>query len=675
MKLSMKKIIIICLLLMLAGIVQSDAREKRHLIKGNYYYNHGDYFEAIPHLEKVAAKSGNVTIYSKLGDCYNITNDREKAVKAYARAVAIRSCKKEILLRYAQLLMQMEQYEEAKKWLTEYDKKGRKDSRTEVLFESCRTAKELSGRIPGGLATLLPFNTNGSEFAPTRWRELVVFAADAGTALYKATDPSSGRSFYDLYFARCDKQGNCSDAMDRFVSVGKMEIANHNAPCTFSADGKTMYYTRSAYNNKRVNRGPAPRADSLVTLETMIVTYDSVKNIFNKEKRFEHNDRDYAMAHAAVSPNGNTMALVSDMPKGKGRSDIYICKKTADGKWSKPVNAGEDINTAGDELFPSWADDNTLSFSSDGLTGLGGLDIYTCKWDEKTSSFSTPVNIGIPINSTYDDISLAIKTGEDNTWFSSNRPAAKGGDNIYFYRKMEVYLRLTVVDSETRKPLAGVTVAATSRHRKMDTTTDNNGQYFSRLYPGDTYTIDVVSEDYPPVKTGIQAMTQLAIDTLSATVTLTKRKLAKDTVLRLVTTASEMRNKNVMDSPGVRDFTLNQTYEVGDFQYDYGKYALNASHQPFLDTMLAQLNRHPTMRIQVQARTDCRGSVASNKALSDKRALSVVDYFVKHGIPRERLEYLGLGNTRPKAPCPDCSTCTEKEHSLNRILEFKVLQL
>jgi outer membrane protein OmpA-like peptidoglycan-associated protein len=81
------------------------------------------------------------------------------------------------------------------------------------------------------------------------------------------------------------------------------------------------------------------------------------------------------------------------------------------------------------------------------------------------------------------------------------------------------------------------------------------------------------------------------------------------------------------------------------------------------------------MRIEIQARTDCRGSVASNKILSDKRALSVVNYFIKHGIAKDRLEYIGLGNTRPKAACPDCKACTEKEHSLNRILEFKVLQL
>jgi outer membrane protein OmpA-like peptidoglycan-associated protein/tetratricopeptide (TPR) repeat protein len=671
----MKKITFICFLMVLSGIVLADAKNKRHLIKGNYYYNHGDYFQAIQHLEKAAAESGSVAVYSKLGDCYAITNDRKKAVKAYNRAVNVRSCKREVKLRYAQLLIQMEQYEEAEKWLTEYGKRGKKDPLTDSLLEGCRTAKELNGQMPGGLATLLPFNTNGSEFAPTRWRGQVVFASDAGTTHHKETDPASGRSYYDLFFAPCDNQGNSQEKMAQFVNVGKIELSYHIGPCTFSADENTMYYTRSTYNSKRVRKGLNPRADSLVTLETMIATYDSTEKIFRKEKRFEHNNRDYAMAHAAVSPNGTVMALVSDMPKGKGRSDIYICKKTADGKWSEPSNAGAAINTVGDELFPSWADDNTLSFSSDGHPGLGGLDIYTSHLDEKTNTFSQPVNIGIPINSTFDDMSLAIRTGEDNTWFSSNRPAAMGGDNIFFYRKMEVYLNLKIVDAETQKPLTGATITAASRHRKFDTSTGDNGQYFTRLYPDDTYTIDVVSDEYLPERTTLHATTKLPIDTLTSTIAMVKRVLKKDTISPIIDAATEMRNQNVMDSPGVRDFTQNQTYEVGDFQYGYGQYELNASHQPFLDTMLKQLNRHPTMRIEIQARTDCRGSVASNKILSDKRALSVVNYFIKHGIAKDRLEYIGLGNTRPKAACPDCKACTEKEHSLNRILEFKVLQL
>jgi len=87
------------------------------------------------------------------------------------------------------------------------------------------------------------------------------------------------------------------------------------------------------------------------------------------------------------------------------------------------------------------------------------------------------------------------------------------------------------------------------------------------------------------------------------------------------------------------------------------------------------LKRHSTMVIEIHAHTDCRGSEESKLKLSTQRALSVVNYLEQHGIKRARVQYKGLGSSQPKVQCPDCISCTEKQHALNRIFEFKVLHL
>lgn len=437
-----------------------------------------------------------------------------------------------------------------------------------------------------------------------------------------------------------------------------------------------MYYTRSVFKNKIIGNDAVASKDSVVVLEIMIASdFDSTEKTFKTIVPFRYNSKEYAVAHPAVSPNGKLLALSSNMPRGQGKSDIYFCKKIAGNQWSRPQNAGISVNTEGDEVFPYWADNETLYFSSDGQVGIGGLDIYKCKWDEESSTFSTPENVGSPINSSFDDISLAINTESANTWFSSNRPAEKGGDNIFFYGKRKAYMRLRVLDSITRQPIDKANITLTSPTNRVDTIT-SNGEYFSQMQPDKTYSIEISKEEYFTSKLSAPMISRKPLDTIVITAFLIKKmKLHHDTLEQLVPTELIVRNTNVMDSPGVKGFIIDKTYEVGDFHFDYNKYDLKPSHKPFLDTLLAQLHRNPTMRIEIQAHTDCRGSAAFNKVLSEKRALSVVNYLIQHGIAARRLEYIGMGNNQPKVKCPDCNSCTEEQHSLNRIMELKVLEL
>ncbi len=656
------KVLISCLLVCCSFLVHG--KENKDLVRADYYYGHYIFHEAIPYYEKVVAQLDDAAIYSRLGDCYRLTGDMEHAVIWYGRAANKSDCSDATLMRYARGLMQLSRYDEAEKWLKAYQAKHKTEKRAANLIAGCSFARLHSNTIPSGIAIWQPFNTDGADFAPSMWKDRLVYVSDTAVGIKKKKDGWSGNSYCNLY--------TVSPGNDYTVLLqAKGGTKYHNGPCTFTAGGKQMYYTRNRYKSGFLGSRSDAGDDSVVLLEVMIANYDTAKGLFVDAEPFAYNSKEYSVAHAAISPDGNTLVFVSDMPRGSGGSDLYLCTRKRNKEWSKPENI-KSLNTEGEELFPYWIDNNTMSFSSDGHIGIGGLDIYTAKWDDKAHTFSAPDNVGTPVNSSFDEMSLCVQPG-GSYYFSSGRPAQRKGDNIYLYHKTQVFCKIEVLDSVSRQPLSGVQVSL--RAPQDNETMTISGTHIRQLYPASDYSMSVSKDGYLPRQTSWSTGSSKETDTIGITVLLTQpEKPKRDTVTQLATELVAIRYQNVMDSPGIRNFTRDQVYEVGDFYYDYNKYELTNAHKRYLDTLLTQMNRHPSMRIQVIAHTDCRGSVASNQILSDTRARSVVNYLVAHGIPRRRLEFVGLGSSKPKVAC-SCEQCTEEQHYLNRILEFKVLQL
>ncbi len=660
------------LILILSSFFAS-AKENKDLMKADYYYSHYMYFKAIPYYEKIAGQLNDPLIYAHLAECYSVQNDLQKAADAYSKAVNIKDCTPGIVLKYAQVLMQLTQYDEAKRWLLVYRNANKNDVRAANLVDGCNNSKRILEAMPDGIALLLPFNTDGSDFGPTMWHDRLVFASDTVIDLKKKTDNWTGRAFYNLISVACAGRGQCGTDYTKVTATKGLNIKYHDGPCTFTADGKQMYFTRSRVKENLFGTKSSSNKDSTVVLEIMIaMDYDTADKKFRTIIPFQYNNESYAVQHPSVSPNGNVLAFSSNMPKGMGGSDIYICRKTGDG-WSEPQNIGNTVNTEGEEVFPYWVDNRTLFFSSDGHKGLGGLDIYMTRWDEKSNTFSIPENVGIPINSSYDDISLALFADGRSTYFSSNRPAAKGGDNIYFYKKEKIFLQVTVLDSMTSQPLPDTKLIIASTKDNKDVNTDKSGRYFTRLYPELRYDVNVHKDEYNASSFDVFSGTDKDTDTLYQVVKLLKPtppRREHDTIPPV-----PVKRRNVMDTPGIRVFEIGESYELGHFHYDFNKYKLTTDQKLILDTLLAQLNRHPTMRIEIIAHTDCRGSDEYNLELSRNRALSVVTYLVENGISKKRLVSTGVGYSQPTVPCPDCLLCTEEQHNMNRLLEFKVLKL
>jgi outer membrane protein OmpA-like peptidoglycan-associated protein/tetratricopeptide (TPR) repeat protein len=458
--------------------------------QANFYYRHFSYSEAIPLYKSIGEKISYDNV--QLAECYRLTNQPTYAAIYFGKSVAdTAELPLSTELHYGQVLMMLEKYSDAEKQLKAYLKKAPSDRRAQHLTTSCQTALKRKTAKPGGIATFLTdMNTDYNEFAPTVWNNKIVFTSDSAYEQKKKNDSWTGSNFFNIYTATFDSGRTIYGGEISIVArTQKGNFKFHDGPCTFASDINEMYFTRTSSNSWTNNA--KKNKDSIALLTIMVASqYDSAKGVFMKVIPFDYNSKTYSVAHPAISPDGRILIFAADKKGGAGGFDLYMCKRQADGKWLTPENMGYLLNTEGDELFPYLADDKTLFFSSDGQKDcFGGLDVYKSQFNG--TNWSAPENTGIPVNSSYDDISLAMRNDGKSSFFSSNRPAKTGGDNIYLYQNKQLILFIDVRDAVTQKPVPDACIMVTASIDSFTGKTDEMGEYTNRLYPKFPYSYKV----------------------------------------------------------------------------------------------------------------------------------------------------------------------------------------
>jgi peptidoglycan-associated lipoprotein len=374
-----------------------------------------------------------------------------------------------------------------------------------------------------------------------------------------------------------------------------------------------------------------------------VASYEPKNNSWKDSKLFDYSNKEFSVGHPAITEDGLTMYFVSDMNGGQGGKDIWIIKKE-NGVWGVPVNAGPTINTIEDEMFPSVSADTTLYFSSNGLKGFGGLDIFSVKLIKGRIS-GTPENLNLPINSSADDFSIFYTSSNTGT-FCSNRPGGKGDDDIYSFKLAPLKLVAigNIVESMKLKPMAGVTVTMKgSDGSELIATTDKNGEYqFDNLKPNVTYTVTVSKKGYFG----------------------DKKTLATGNVKF----SKEYSKKTGYDLDfGMLKLTKEEV-EIPNIYYEFNKAEINPYSKKSLDQLAVMLKETPHVRLILGAHTDEKGSDEYNMKLSERRAKAVVDYLVSAGIESKRLEARGYGESQPLVK----NAGTDEDHAKNRRTTFKV---
>jgi outer membrane protein OmpA-like peptidoglycan-associated protein/tetratricopeptide (TPR) repeat protein len=327
--------------------------------------------------------------------------------------------------------------------------------------------------------------------------------------------------------------------------------------------------------------------------------------------------------HPSVSQDGKRFFFASDRPGGKGGLDIWMCSIDESGTLGEAKNLGQPVNTAGDETTPFLhVLSGMLYFSSNGLPGLGGLDIFKSEFNAEDGTFGMPINLNGPINSSKDDAYYVQEKTVAKGFFSSDRAECPGGNcyKVYSFESKPVVFDISgmVFDGTTNEPLAGALVSIINVHKGDESIfviSDEKGNYFAELKGNSEYFLKAQKNKY------------------------------------LADAGSETTKDKAVTTHFEKDFFLNKIpageIEIAGIEYDFNSAALRPTSMANLDKIVDLMNLNNNLSMDIEANTDSRGNDAYNMKLSQARAQSCVDYLVSKGIDASRLRAKGYGETNP----------------------------
>ena len=632
--------------------------------KANALFYSYNYSQAIPYYLKIAKEADNKDrneAIANLADCYRLTNDQLNAKTWYSQAVKLPDAKPINWFYYGQALRSAQEYDLAKEAFLKYAELAPSDPRGKTYAGFCSQVENLTD-LPAlfEVKNALSINSDRSDYGPAFYNEGIIFVSDRfNDAVKDKSDKLTNSISLDMYFARPRFLDEFFQELNDPKSfAGQFNQTSYDGPATFAKHDSLIYFTRSeaSYDLNAVN--------SILTNKMKI--YWSVKtNTWSKPEPFILNSDSYSVGHPFLSPDGKTLYFASDMPGGFGGTDIYYCEWKND-KWSQPKNLGSTINSFGNEMFPSISDGN-LYFASDGLPGFGGLDIFFSKSEK--GKWSKPENIGLPMNSPFDDFSLVLDTFGKKGFFSSNRPGGVGKEDIYACKRLDRNSKLRsgmlytvaaktdsttitgyVKDKVTQKPMPGsiVFLVNTVKGKAKVLRTDANGKYKSTVEKGIFYLAKGMENKY-------------LADCLSFEIA------ADDTAHKAKTPRDLLLDQLALN----KVFTFN-TMNIENIYFDFNKTYIRPDAKEELDKLVKIMKENP-VSIELGTYTDSRGSDAYNLELSQKRAESVVQYIIQKGIEPGRIKAKGYGETKLTNRCSDGVPCSEEEHQANRRTEFKVI--
>ncbi|MBO0938153.1 PD40 domain-containing protein [Fibrella sp. HMF5335] len=506
-------------------------------------------------------------------------------------------------------------------------------------------------------------NSAGTEYAPVLRGDELIFTASRKDVTYKA----NGLPMTALYKAKIGQNPDETGA-DRGDGAGPQLFSNsvfqndvNEGTPAFSKDGKAMVFARG-------NNGKRKGGDDV---DLYLSRQDKDGN-WSAPFRLPISDSLAWDGSPAFSADGKTLYFASNRTGTVGGLDLYRANMDASGRFSRPVNMGRDINTAGNELFPFVAADGKLYFSSDGHPGLGKLDVFVAT---RSGGVIRVENMGQPINSPADDFGLTFPEANKG-YMASNRAGGKGDDDIYLVESGQPDTTTIAKNTPPKQGaakvvryfLAGTVATNTSPNNPLDSARvrivdDANDATVAEVTTGKPGTFGKF-----PVQEG-KSYSILAERpgylTRREPFTMQGRSIP-DIFLTKPETDTTFNVALLLDK-----VELNKTFVLENIYYDLDKYNIRSDAATELDKLVTILKDNPTLKIELSSHTDVRAADAYNLRLSQNRAKAAVDYIISKGIDAERLTAKGYGETQLVVK----NARTEEEHQRNRRTEFKVLAL
>ncbi len=618
-------------------------------------FNRKDYFTAVQLMKKAIKYDDEFTeAHIVLAEIYIENGDRRNAIASYENVMKIDpDFFPGLYFSLARLQMMENEFETAKKHLEKYltytNLKPISISQAKRKLESCEFAIEaIKNPVPFEPVNIGEnINTQYDEYWPS-------LTADEQTLVITRLVPKDMNNELNGNInqqnMKPDPQGLSMFSRvqeDFFVSVKENDMwskalnmgeplnsAGNEGAQALLVDGRVMYFTACNRPNGK-GRCDIYKSELENNEWTEPVNISSPVNTAAWE------------AQPSISPDGKTLYFISNRNGGQGQKDIWMSNLLPDGNWSKPVNLGDKINTPGQEQSPFIHPDNkTLYFASNGHTGMGGFDLFkTTRNDDGT--WSEPVNLGYPINTTFDEIGLIVNAKGDKAFFSSDRLSNKGRDIFEFELYEEArpnpvsYIKGKVFDAESNKNLTATfeLINLETNELIMQAESDKNSGEFIVCIPTDNdYALNVSKEGY-----------------------------------LFYSDNFELKGVHEISDPYLKDIALKpikpgERIILRNIFYATDSYELEEKSKVELSKLFEFLNNNPSLIIEISGHTDNVGTGEYNLELSENRAKSVYQYLLEKGIENERLKYKGYGENKPIS-----TNDTEQGRRENRRTELKIL--
>lgn len=595
-------------LLAVAMMLHSCAADNA-MRKGEKFLSIGEYHDAAEQFKKAYSKTpakerqlrGQRAL--KMAHCYRHISSTQKAISAYRNAIRYNVATLDDHLAYARLLLKNGEYKRA---LAEFEVLN--DSMpNNVLVKNGLTSARMAPewKEQGSDYTvkkMTEFNSRRADYCPVlagdQWDRLY-FSSTRNDALGDELSGITGAKPGDIFFSDKDDKGKWSKPQT--IESG-LNTEYDEGACCLSVDGSTMYLTQC------LSDPSYPRFAQIVTAQRSDASWGKTTPLLIT------NDTLSTYAHPAISPDGEWLYFVSDMPGGKGGLDIWRIRLTANGLVGVE-NLGDPINTPGDEMFPSFRPNGDFYFSSDGHPGFGGLDIFIATVGEDGRyHLSHP---GYPLNSQGDDFGMTFQGQLNQGFFSSNRGDGRGWDHIFSFYNPEIVqtIRGWIYEQDGYELTSGEARIVGSDGTNMRLGVRGDGSFEYVVKPGVDYIILGMCGGF------LNHKEEIHVDSV-------KESKVYDLQFPLASISAPVLIDNIF--------------------YAFDKATLLPESKNALDSLVLMLHENPNITIELSAHTDYRGAEAYNKMLSQKRAESVVRYLIDHGIAADRLTAVGYGEEKPK---------------------------
>jgi peptidoglycan-associated lipoprotein len=597
--------------------------------KANIEYDKMAYYKAAENNAAYLEKHNKPQAMLRLADSYRQMHDYARAEYWYEKSIHTEYATANDKLAYATVLKANGKYADAATWFQQYLTTVPGDAGARAQMISCHKPPQNEASVY--VVKPLNINTTTGNFALTPFENGYVFCSERG-GLNKNINPWNGRPYTGLLYT----QKNDNGLMSNPTPFGTLNCPYHNGPVAFSPSYDRAYITRSNYSNGKLVKDK----NDVNNMQLYTARRGSVDWMDITPMPF--NDKGYSCGQPAVSADGNTLFFVSDMPGGTGKTDLYMCVNE-NGNWSAPRNMGKNFNTDGYEMFPTYYKGKNgtvrLYFSTDGMEGLGGMDLYYSE-QQADGSWGAAVHMPAPFNSTKDDFGMLMAADGKSGYFSSSRNGNGNVDELFsFDAKPQFFVDGSVFNKKTMRRIkqAMVQVHNASTGQRDLVMTDDQGKFFMPLAENTRYAFDASHEKYLPGSEHISTEGKTTSETLEVRI--------------------------FLDSIGY-------VLSLANIYYDFDKWHIRKDAARQLDTLAEIMKEHADMYLELDAHADSRGSQRYNLKLTERRARAVVKYLASRGIDPRRLDPKWFGKAKPAVVC---GTCTTAKHQQNRRTEFKIL--